>query len=165
MSRLIVGRLFDRVIDLASPSMASASHRRRPTLVRLIGGLKLVKAVVLAAVAVGLMTNHALRSLVWRVVGYWSERALHAAGIVTALYAVVFAVEGVGLLLARRWAEWLTVLVTASFIPLEIWKIVRHPGAPGLVTLALNLAIAAYLAVRLARHDDNGALASRHALR
>ena len=100
--------------------MASASHRRRPTLVRLIGGLKLAKAVLLAAAAVGLFANHQLQSLVWRTIGYWSERALHAVGIVTGCYALVFAVEGVGLLMARRWAEWLTVIVTASFIPLEI---------------------------------------------
>src|SRR4051812_37726359 len=145
--------------------MASASHRRRPTLVRLIGGLKLVKGLLLGAAAVGLFANHQLQSLVWRLVGFWSERALHAVGILTGVYALVFVVEGIGLLLARRWAEWLTVIVTASFIPLEIWKIARHPGAPGVVTLALNLAIAGYLAVRLARHDDNGALASRHALR
>jgi uncharacterized membrane protein (DUF2068 family) len=50
-------------------------------------------------------------------------------------------------------------------VPFEVWKIVRHASAPAIVTLARNLAIAAYLAVRLAHHDENGALASRHALR
>ena len=145
--------------------MASASPRKNPTLVRVIGGFKLAKAVLLAAAAVGLFVNHHLQSLVWRMVGYWNERALQAAGIVTALYAVVFAIEGVGLLMVRRWAEWLTVIVTASFIPLEIWKIVRHPGAPGIVTLVLNVAIAIYLGIRLAHHDAKGTPASRHALR
>ncbi len=141
-------------------------------MVRAIGVLKVLKALVLAAAAVGLFTNGQLQSLFARVAGFWSERALDAAGVITGLYALLFIVEGAGLLLARRWAEWLTVIVTASFIPLEIWKLVRHTTAPAIVTLVLNLAIAAYLAVRLARHEDNGApvaaksaLASRHALR
>lgn len=77
----------------------------------------------------------------------------------------MFLVEGVGLLLVKRWAEWLTVIVTTSFIPLEIWKLVRHSSAPAIVTLALNVAIAAYLAVRLALERNNAPLASRQRVR
>jgi uncharacterized membrane protein (DUF2068 family) len=60
----------------------------------------------------------------------------------------VFVVEGVGLLRGRRWAEWLTVFVTASFIPFEIWELTRRPGGGKVVALAMNAAIVVYLAWR-----------------
>ncbi|HEY1586060.1 MAG TPA: DUF2127 domain-containing protein [Polyangia bacterium] len=138
---------------------------RSPALVRAIGAFKLLKALLLAAAAVGLFTNDHLQSLFWRVVGSSSERALDAAGIVTALYALVFLVEGTGLLLVKRWAEWLTVIVTTSFIPFEIWKLVHDTTAPAIVALALNIAIVVYLAVRLAVERNNGPLASRRRVR
>jgi hypothetical protein len=158
--------LSPRASGLFSDRMAVGRSRgRSPALVRVIGAFKLVKALLLAAAAVGLLTSARVQSLFWRVVGFGSERALDAAGVVTGLYALVFAVEGVGLLLAKRWAEWLTVIVTTSFIPLEIWKLVHHTTAPGIVTLVLNVAIAIYLAVRLAVERKNGTLASRRRVR
>jgi uncharacterized membrane protein (DUF2068 family) len=54
-------------------------------------------------------------------------------------------VEGVGLLKKRRWAEWLTVGVTASFIPLEIYEIVRRLSPGKIAALVLNLGILIYL--------------------
>jgi hypothetical protein len=62
-------------------------------------------------------------------------------------YAAVFAVEGVGLVLRKRWAEWLTVVVTGSFIPLEIYEMIAHFGAGKVVALVLNVAIVGYLIV------------------
>jgi uncharacterized membrane protein (DUF2068 family) len=61
-------------------------------------------------------------------------------------YAAVFVVEGVGLVLEKTWAEWLTVVVTASFIPIEIYEIAAHFGIGKVVALALNVAVVAYLA-------------------
>src|SRR4051812_46813835 len=37
-------------------------------------------------------------------------------------YAAVFIAEGTGLVMRRVWAEWLTVVVTTSFIPFEIYE-------------------------------------------
>ena len=34
--------------------------------------------------------------------------------------------EGIGLVLEKTWAEWLTIGLTASFLPWEIFEIVRH---------------------------------------
>lgn len=71
---------------------------------------------------------------------------IHALRIVTLSYAFVFAVEGVGLWMRKRWAEWLTVIVTASLIPLELWELFSKPTiAKGAVIIA-NAAIVAYLA-------------------
>jgi len=85
---------------------------------------------------------------------------LAALGAGSFVYAAVFTVEGVGLWRARRWAEFITVATTLSFIPLEVEHLTRHPSWPGFSALALNLAVAAYLLVRLKRRgvsrDDPG---------
>jgi uncharacterized membrane protein (DUF2068 family) len=57
----------------------------------------------------------------------------------------LFAIEGWGLWREKRWAEYLTVIVTASLIPLEIWEIIRHLTWLKVAALALNIAIVLYL--------------------
>lgn len=41
-------------------------------------------------------------------------------------YALLDVVEGVGLLLEKAWAEYLTLTITASFLPWEIFEILRR---------------------------------------
>ena len=64
---------------------------------------------------------------------------------ITFAYAAVFLVEGFGLYFHKRWAEWLTVVVTGSFVPLEIYELFRHPSLIKLVLLAGNVAIVGFL--------------------
>lgn len=71
-----------------------------------------------------------------------------ALAIGSVLYAAIFATEGLGLWLGKRWAEWLTVVVTASFIPLEIYELVARFGPGKVAALALNIAILGYLVAR-----------------
>jgi uncharacterized membrane protein (DUF2068 family) len=75
-----------------------------------------------------------------------NERTVRHIGMAAIAYAVVFGVEGVSLLLRKRWAEWLVVGVTASFVPLEVYELLHRFGAGKVIALVLNLAIAAYLA-------------------
>lgn len=65
------------------------------------------------------------------------------------VYGALLLVEGLGLLLLKRWAEYLTVLSTAVFIPLEVWSDVRHFGLIKTVILFLNLLAVWYLSSRL----------------
>ena len=65
------------------------------------------------------------------------------------VYAALLLVEGVGLLLLKRWAEYLTVLTTAAFIPLEVWSVVRHFGLVKTAILFLNVLAVWYLSARL----------------
>jgi uncharacterized membrane protein (DUF2068 family) len=78
-----------------------------------------------------------------------NPRTLRAVGLGTFVYAAIFSTEGVGLLLGRHWAEYLAVVVTASFLPLEAYEAIRRPGASRVLILVLNLAIVLYLLVRL----------------
>ena len=75
-----------------------------------------------------------------------SESKIHALRFVTFTYAAVFAVEGVGLWMQKRWAEWLTTIITGSLIPLEVWELAHRPNFGKAVVLVGNIAIVAYLA-------------------
>ncbi|MBD8879032.1 DUF2127 domain-containing protein [Rhodanobacter sp. 7MK24] len=74
-----------------------------------------------------------------------------AVGLVALVYAVLFGIEGVGLLMGKYWAEWFTVIATGSLIPLELYETVRHFGWVKFATLVGNVVIVVYL-VRVALH-------------
>ena len=74
-----------------------------------------------------------------------SASRLHALRIVTFAYAAVFATEGIGLWMQKRWAEWLTTIITASLIPLEIWELFFRPAIGKAAVLVANTAIVIYL--------------------
>jgi len=138
--------------------------------VRLIALFKLLKGVLLIAVGVAalklLHTNVA--SLVERWVALlgleqnsrFVGRALSAAAPLTPnrvrdlivgsfLYGGLFLTEGIGLWLLKRWAMWFTVIITGSFLPVEIFVLVRHPSAGKVGILAINLALVGYLIRRI----------------
>ena len=48
----------------------------------------------------------------------------------TVLYAVLFSVEGVGLWGAKLWAEYLTIIATAGFIPVELYEVLKQQQHP-----------------------------------
>jgi uncharacterized membrane protein (DUF2068 family) len=73
------------------------------------------------------------------------------ASTVAAAYGVLFSVEGIGLWLARRWAEYLTVVVTGTGIPFELWELFHRPTALAVMLLVLNVLIVVYLVGRLHR--------------
>jgi uncharacterized membrane protein (DUF2068 family) len=91
--------------------------------------------------------RHTLSRLLGKL-GSFDDDLAHKLAIASLCYAAVFLVEGVGLLTKRRWAEWLTVIVTASFIPIEIYESVEHFSAGKIAALLLNLAILIYLLLR-----------------
>jgi uncharacterized membrane protein (DUF2068 family) len=69
-------------------------------------------------------------------------RAISAGSLV---YAVLLLTEGIGLLLRRRWAEYFTVIITGSFIPLEVYEFTRRLTWGRLVLIGVNVAVVLYL--------------------
>ena len=67
----------------------------------------------------------------------------------TLAYAAVFATEGIGLWMRKRWAEWLTIIITGSLIPLEIWELSMRPTFGKASVFVVNVAIVWYLIVQL----------------
>jgi uncharacterized membrane protein (DUF2068 family) len=61
------------------------------------------------------------------------------------LYGGLEAFEGIGLMLRRRWAEYLVLLATAAFIPVEVHELAVKPSLFKALALLLNLLIMAYL--------------------
>jgi len=51
----------------------------------------------------------------------------------------------------KRWAEYLTVVATASLIPFELWEIARHFTWLKVGALGVNVAIVCYLIYLLRR--------------
>ena len=54
-------------------------------------------------------------------------------------YAVLFATEGTGLMLRKRWAEWFTAILTSTGVPIEIYEMLHRPNALKFAALVLNI--------------------------
>ena len=65
------------------------------------------------------------------------------------VYSALLLVEGIGLCLRKRWAEFLTVGITASLLPFEFYELYRRVTVSGVAVTLVNLAILVYLILRL----------------
>jgi len=141
---------------------------QRDGIIRLIGSLKVLKALILLAGGVGLLSlgNHGGHSLLWQLqadpgnhyvnrgiakLASASPHKIHELGAGCFIYAALFGTEGVGLLMRKVWAEYLTIFITGSFIPIEIYEMVEHKSWFKLVVIVVNVAIVVYLVLRLRR--------------
>ena len=89
-------------------------------------------------------------------VGHQHPGRLRALGVGAFVYAAVFIVEGTGLWLEKRWAEYLTIIVTGSFIPFEIWELTRRFTFARVATIVVNIAVVVYLILHLRHKVKNG---------
>lgn len=60
-------------------------------------------------------------------------------------YAALDVIEGTGLVLKKVWAEYVTLILTASFLPWEVFEIIRHVTGVKIVLTLLNVAVVLYL--------------------
>ena len=72
----------------------------------------------------------------------------------TFAYSALFLVQGTGLFFEKRWAEYLTVIATLSFVPVELYELAKRFSVPTFVVLVINLAIALFLTVRIWTAND-----------
>jgi uncharacterized membrane protein (DUF2068 family) len=66
-------------------------------------------------------------------------------GLVLAGYAVLEAVEAVGLWFAQRWAEYLTFIATTLLLVPEVYELTGRITITKIITLIINLAVIGYL--------------------
>ena len=71
------------------------------------------------------------------------------------IYSALLLVEGIGLCGKKRWAEFLTVGITASLLPFEFYELFDHLSTIGMAITLLNVAILWYLIVQI-RKDSGG---------
>ena len=140
------------------------------SVILLIAIFKLVKGLALVAVGIGLL--HLLHKDVEETTLHWinmlridpdnhyvhrgltrvfrvTPKQLKELSVGTFLYAALFLTEGIGLLMRKRWAEYFTIITTASLIPLEIYELSKHLTPATLLVLAINVAIVIYLVQRV----------------
>jgi uncharacterized membrane protein (DUF2068 family) len=70
---------------------------------------------------------------------------LRRIGFVAFCYAALTLIEGIGLFLEKAWGEFLTLAITASFLPLEIFEVVRRLTWVRVSLLAINILVFLYL--------------------
>ena len=132
----------------------------------LIGLFKLVKAVFFFCIGIGAMhllhkdlSDEVMRlatalrfdpesrvvSLLMDKVDLIDVHRLREIGFATFAYSALALTEGIGLLREKVWAEYLTLILTISFLPWELYELVRRPSWFRLGLLAINLAVLWYL--------------------
>lgn len=70
---------------------------------------------------------------------------LHLFGAVLLAYALLEGAEAVGLWMTKRWAEYLTFIATAVFLPFEVYEIATRVTAVKVIGFLINLAVVLYL--------------------
>jgi uncharacterized membrane protein (DUF2068 family) len=90
-------------------------------------------------------------SLVLDKVDLIDTHRLREISLATFAYSALALTEGVGLLLEKVWAEYLTLILTISFLPWELYELARRPSWFRLSLLLINLAVLAYLVWLLRR--------------
>ena len=76
---------------------------------------------------------------------------LREIGFATFAYSALALTEGIGLLLAKVWAEYLTLILTISFLPWELYELIRRPSWMRAGLLVINLLVLWYLVWLLKR--------------
>lgn len=146
-----------------------AAHGRG---LRVIAAFKLLKAFALIGVGVGALKllhkdvatlvehwinvfrvdphNHYIDLLLAKL-AILDDRRLKELSVGTFVYASIFLVEGVGLVLRKRWAEYFTIITTSSLLPIEIYELTRRVSIGRSFALLINVAVVAYLIFELRR--------------
>lgn len=165
------------LIDGAASENALAETKEKPHHVHdrgllMIGLFKLGKAILFFGIGVGVI--HLLHRDIGdevmrlatalnfdpesRVVSILLEKAdlidaqrLREIGFATFAYSALALTEGIGLLLERVWAEYLTLMLTISFLPWELYELARRPNWFRFGLLIINLIVLSYLVWLLRR--------------
>jgi len=88
---------------------------------------------------------------------------LHVLGIAIFVYALVEGAEAVGLWYQQRWAEYLTFIATALFLPLEVYELTTTVSPFKVAALLINLAILVYLVSAKRLFGFRGGIAAEEA--
>ena len=120
------------------------------------GALKLLHkdlADILTNVAKGLRMNPEgqLVSFLLDKAALVNDHRLRQFSVFMFCYAALGLLEGIGLMWEKVWAEYLTAIITASFLPIEIFELMHRVTWFRVGLLVVNLAVLAYLVSHLVR--------------
>ncbi len=131
-------------LTAAVPTEADAVKRAGNQALLFIAVFKLLKALLFFAVAFGLLRmihkdtavelkkllhvfridgdREIIRSLLEKSTSFEDKQKM-LTGILAAFSGLMFSIEGVGLLLRKKWAEYFTVILTSCGIPIELYEV------------------------------------------
>jgi uncharacterized membrane protein (DUF2068 family) len=149
-----------------TPSHTLSKPRHRNRWLILIAAFKLSQALLFIAIGVGALrllhkdvgdllaklAEHLRFNTESRFVDFILERAsiiddrlLRRIGAVVFIYAGLDLIEGTGLFLEKVWAEYLTLAITASFLPWEVFEVLRRVTWFRSSLLVVNALVVFYL--------------------
>jgi uncharacterized membrane protein (DUF2068 family) len=109
-------------------------------------------------------SRHGLAHTVDELFSLQSSR-LHLFAAIALGYAAVEGLEAVGLWYTKRWAEYLTFLVTASLLPVEVYELTHHVSPFKVVAFIVNVAVVVYLLIAKRLFGLRGGAAADEALK
>lgn len=145
---------------------ASRLRSRHDRWIIAIGAFKLLQALLFISLGIGALrllhkdlmdlAEHLILAMRFNPEGRFVNLFLDKVALIDPhrlkqISAVIFSiagldmVEGMGLVLEQVWAEYVTLVLTASFLPLEFFEIFRHATSIRVVLLIINLAVVIYL--------------------
>jgi uncharacterized membrane protein (DUF2068 family) len=89
--------------------------------------------------------------------GHVDNRQLKTLSTGSFVYSLLLLIEGSGLCLLKRWGDYFTILVTGSFLPLELYECVHRFSPLPVGVLLLNAVVLGYLVVRVVREHKQHA--------
>ena len=170
-------------VKAAAGTVARGKHDRW---ILVIGGFKLLKGLLFVLLGIGALKllHRDIVDLLTRWLIDWhfdpesrfvnlvldkaamiDAHRLKQISIAIFCYAGLDFTEGIGLVLEKTWAEYLTLILTASFLPWEFFEIMRHPTWVKVVLTLVNILVVVYLVFYVQRSLRNRRSARRAELR
>jgi uncharacterized membrane protein (DUF2068 family) len=147
-------------------SSTQSSRQRHNRLLVLIAVYKFLQALLFLAIGLGahrllhkdladeidLLARHLRFNPESRLINFILEKAslvndplLRRINFLANCYAAISLAEGIGLYLEKAWGEFLTLAITVSFLPWEMFEIFRHITWIRVGLLTINLLVFCYL--------------------
>lgn len=158
--------VFSSIKMAANPASSVAVRRHHNRGLLLIAVYKLLQALLFTAIGVGALhllhrdvadllaalADHLNFNPESGFVNFILDKALlvddpllRRIGAAAFCYAGVSLAEGIGLYLEKAWGEFLTIAITASFLPLEAFELLHRFTAIRICLLAINTFVLIYL--------------------
>ncbi|MFN8168957.1 MAG: DUF2127 domain-containing protein [Candidatus Nanopelagicales bacterium] len=177
----------------AAPEVPRGRLLRDRVIMRLLATERAFKAVLLLLLGIGILRFRGSRTALqdafdadlpllhpfaerigWNIDGSWvvrraedalglSETALLWIAVAVFAYAGLQAAEAIGLWRVERWGEYLAVVATSVFLPLEIYELTERVTVLRLLALAVNIAAVVWLLWSKRLFGLRGGGASYHA--
>ena len=159
-------------VDVTTTNVSRGGHGQRDRGLWLIGLFKLSKSLFFFCLGIGALhfLHRDLGDEVMRLVAALKvdpesrfvsvlldkvdlidAHRLWQISLATFAYSALALTEGIGLMMEKVWAEYLTLILTISFLPWELFELMRRPSWFRLGLLLINLAVLAYIVWLLQR--------------